>query len=86
MAFFWLVLVLSIVVTNYADVVMKIHVNDKLPAGKRFSWWSRNSWVVARKYKEFYPDSYLPLISLGSFLLCLALLAFILARQLWEPN
>jgi hypothetical protein len=80
---FWSLLVPSIVVFVYADIAMKIRVNDRLPAKERYSWASRNSWAVARKYREFYPNSYLPLIGKCSFLLCTLLGAAFAVNTLW---
>jgi len=86
MAILWSLIVLSIVVTLYADIAMKIEVNDRLPQKEQFSWWSRNSWAVARKYGELYPDSYLPLIAKCSFLFCTALGAAFMVSTLWKSN
>lgn len=86
MVFFLSVFVLSMLVNNYADTVMKIRINRRLPAEERFSWWSRNSWKVARKYGEFCPDSYLPLIARCSFWLCASLLAGLLLVTLRNAN
>ena len=86
MAIFWSILVLSIVVKIYSDFVMKIQVNERLPEEQRFSWWTRNSWKVARKYRELYPDSYLPLIGQCSFWLCLALGTTVLVNSLGKSN
>jgi hypothetical protein len=83
---FWSLVVLAIGVNNYADISMKIQVNQKLPEQARFSWWNRNSWAVARKYGEFYPDSNLPVIGQFSFWLCIALGAAFLANTLWTSN
>jgi hypothetical protein len=81
--FFWIILALSIAITNCADIAMKLQVNEKLPAGERFSWWNRDGWKVSRKYEEFYPDSWLPLIAQIGFWLCIALLALALVSSLW---
>ena len=83
---FWSLVVLAIVVNNYADISMKVQVNQRLPEQERFSWWSRSSWAVARKYAEFYPDSNLPLIGLSSFWLCIVLGAAFLASTIWTEN
>jgi hypothetical protein len=85
-AMFWSLVVLSIVVNNYADIAMKIQINDRLPAKEKFSWWSRNSWAVARKYGEFYPNSNMPLISQCSFWLAAALGAAFVINSLWKSN
>lgn len=73
MTAFWVILLLLAAVTNIADVVMKLDVNDKLPSEEKFPWWSRSYWKVERKYSEFYPESYLPLIARLSFRLFLAM-------------
>ncbi len=86
MALFWSILILSILVTNSASIVMKLQVNEKLPPEERFSWWNRDFWKVARKYQEFYPDSYLPLIDKCSFWLCVALAAVFIVWSLSQPN
>jgi hypothetical protein len=71
MAIFLSIFALSIAVTNCGDIAMKIQVNNRLPAKEQFSWWSRDSWKVSRKYEEYYPDSYLPLVVQDSFWLCM---------------
>jgi hypothetical protein len=86
MAILCSLIVLSIAVTLYADIAMKIEVNDRLPQKEQFSWWSRNSWAVARKYGELHPDSHLPLIAQCSFLLCTALGAAFMVSTLWKSN
>jgi hypothetical protein len=86
MVIFWLVLALAIIVTNYADVVMKVRVNGNLPVEERFSWWSRSGWKVARKYSELFPDSYLPIISKASFWLLVALFVAFLIGSIWKGN
>jgi hypothetical protein len=86
MAIFLSIFALSIVVTKCGDIAMKVQVNNRLAAKDWFSWWSRDSWNVSRKYEEFYPDSYLPLVVQGSFWLCIALGAIVLASSLWKSN
>ena len=83
---FWSLVVLAILVNNYADIAMKIQVNQRLPKQERFSWWSRNSWAVSRKYREFYPDSNLPLIGQFSFWLAIVLGAAFVASTLWNSR
>lgn len=83
---FWSLLVPPIVVFIYADIAMKIRVNDRRPAKGRFSWASRNSRAVARKYGEFYPNSYLSLIGKCSFLLCTLLGAVFAVNTLWKSD
>ena len=68
----WFILAISILVSAVSDVVMKMQVNDKLPENDRFSWWNRDAWTVARRYQEFYPESFLPLVSLCAFLFSMA--------------
>jgi len=67
MAIFWLMLVLSIAACGIASTFMKMEVNGRLPPAERFSWWNRDAGKVTRKYREFYPDSYLPVIAQFSF-------------------
>jgi hypothetical protein len=86
MAIFWSILVLSVIVTNLADVAMKIQVNERLPSEEKFSWWNRDSWRVARKYRDFYPNSYLPLISQCTFWLFVVLLSAGIVGTLRKPN
>jgi hypothetical protein len=52
---------------------MKLQVNSLLPEGQKFSWWYQNSWRVAKKHRELYPDSLLWLISLASYFVVLGL-------------
>jgi len=65
--------VLLIVVVCVTDIAMKICVNDRLPAEERFSWWNRDSWRVARKHKELFPNSNLPMISQFGFWFAVAM-------------
>lgn len=83
---FWSLVVLAIVVNNCADISMKIQVNQRLPEQERFSWWSRNSWAVSRKYGEFYPDSNLPLIGQFSFWVGVVLGAALVVSGLWNSR
>jgi hypothetical protein len=45
--FLWTILVLSIAISNYADITMKPQVNERLPTEERFSWWNRDFWKVS---------------------------------------
>ncbi len=83
---FWSILVLSVIVTNIADIAMKIQVNERLTAEEKFSWWNRDSWRVAKKHKEFYPNSYLPMISQCSFWLVVASLSWVLVETERNPT
>jgi hypothetical protein len=75
MTIFWIILVLLVVVTNIADIAMKLEINGELPPEEKFSWWSRNYWGVERRYREFHPESYLPSVARWSFWLFVALFA-----------
>ena len=72
---FWGVLALAAVVCNGAAIVMKLRVNERMSPGAKFSWWNRDAWRVAKKYSEFFPDSYLPLAGRLSFWLFVTMLA-----------
>jgi hypothetical protein len=73
MTIFWVILILSAVVSNIASIFMKLEVNDKLPPEEQFSWWNRDGREVARRYKELHPDGYLPPVARWSFWLFLAM-------------
>ena len=73
MTIFWIVLVLLVMVTNIADIAMKLEINDELPSEEKFSWWNRNYWAVERKYREFHPKSYLPSVARWCFWLVVAM-------------
>jgi hypothetical protein len=64
---------------------MKLRVNDTLQQSERFSWWNRDARAISRKYREFFPDSYLPDVERYSFWLFLALFAVWLPA-LWKSN
>ncbi|MBI3474813.1 MAG: hypothetical protein HY010_03720 [Acidobacteria bacterium] len=68
-----IVLVMLISIASISDISMKVAVNNRLPPEERFSWWNRDGWRVAKKYKELFPDSYLPVISQCSFGLVFAI-------------
>jgi hypothetical protein len=86
MAIFWSILVLSSWVAVYTTIAMKLQVNEKLPSNESISWWRGYRWKVSRKYKELYPDSWLPLIDKSNFWLCLGLAALVLLSPLWKSN
>ena len=75
MTIFWIILVLLVVVTNIADIAMKLAINGELPPEKKLSWWSRNYWGVEQKYREFHPESCLPSVARWSFWLFVAMFA-----------
>ena len=85
---FWSILILSALAAIIAAIIMKIGVNERLSVEERFSWWSARydePWKVARKYKDFYPSSSLPLIGKLSFWVFVALFAtWAVATLLWE--
>ncbi len=74
-ATFWAVFALAVVVCNGAAIVMKLRVNERMSPGAKFSWWNRDAWSVAKKYSEFFPDSYVPLAGRLSFWLFVAMFA-----------
>jgi hypothetical protein len=86
MVILWSLFVMLIVVVNVSDILMKIRVNDMLPSGQQFSWWSRDFRQVTRKHKELFPDSYLPVISKSSFWFGVALLLIWLVRTYLMPD
>lgn len=86
MAMFWSLAIPSILFAICADITMKLRVNDRLPEKEQFSWWVRNSWAVARKYGELYPDSSLPLIAKCNFLFCALLGAAFVMNSLWKSS
>jgi hypothetical protein len=73
MVIFWVIVALSVAVTNFAEVAMKIQVNEKLQPQEQLPWRKVDFRKVTRKHEELYPDSWLPLIAQGSFWLCVGL-------------
>ena len=73
MLIFWVIVALSGAVTNFTIIAMKIQMNEKLRPQEQFSWWDGQFRKVSRKYEEFYPEGWLPLIAQGSFWLFIGL-------------
>jgi|HubBroStandDraft_5_1064220.scaffolds.fasta_scaffold207576_2 hypothetical protein len=86
MVVYWVALAFFAVVTNSSGVVMKVRVNDTLPQSERFSWWNRDARGVSRKYRQLFPDSYLPDVERYSFWLFLVMLAACVIASLQKPN
>jgi len=86
MLIFWVIVALSVAVTNFTGIAMKIQVNEKLRREQQFSWWNGHFRKVWQKYEELYPDSWLPLIAQGSFWLCVGLGAMARAYFFWISN
>jgi hypothetical protein len=86
MVFYWVALAFLAVVVNASDVAMKLRVNGTLQESERFSWWNRDARAVARKYRDLFPDSYLPDVERYSFWLFLVLLAAGVVASLRKPN
>jgi hypothetical protein len=79
--------VLLIVVLNASGIVMQVRVNRILEEPERFSWVGRrNSIAVSRKYRELFPDSYLPKIARYSSWLIAALIPTGIAVDLWKSK
>ena len=83
---FLVVIVIPIVVTVYADIVMRSRINSKLPPQDQLSWWLRNSSKVSKKYEEFYPDSILPTLREYGFWLCYIAGAALLVSRFWKSS
>jgi hypothetical protein len=84
MALYWIALVSLAVVVNASDMVMKLRVNRTLQENERFSWWNRDARAVSRKYRELFPESYLPDTERYSFWLFLVMLAAWAIPSLWK--
>jgi hypothetical protein len=54
------VLLILIVISSGASIMMKVQLNDELPEDEQFPRQDRDWVAVTRKYRQLYPDSYLP--------------------------
>ena len=73
----------GIAVALYCQTAIRMDVNERLPQDQRF-YWSRQTPTTIRqlyrKYREFFPASRLPVISVCA--LCLALISLVLLNVL----
>lgn len=87
MAWYWITIAwLLVVAVNVCAVVMRVRVNRTLPESERFSGWRRDAGAVSRRYRELFPNSYLPDLERYSFWLVVVMLLVWLIDALWKTN